>query len=131
MTPSLEALFILILVFGVFAFFAWQARQKNSDEQGLVPLVEKSCAGSVRRGNSGIVTAIPFLRLSLYQDYLIVAGIFKYKVMYADIENVSLYNRFGIKGIKIIARSGDKKLRMTLILNSPQNVAEIMWHQGV
>lgn len=118
---SLLSLLVIVIILGVFGFFAVMSKRKTGIEKGLKPLYEERCSGNRRSFGLVIGGNIPFWRVSLYENFLILASVGKIVLHYNEIDSVEFSNRFFNKKIRICAVNS----KIDIIIY-PKNVKKIV-----
>ncbi|MBU0597184.1 hypothetical protein KJ641_02575 [Patescibacteria group bacterium] len=92
--PALSGPLILILVFGLF----YKIRNNRlPEEAGMTPIHQEFCGGNFNYTN----LSRPFVRLTIYNDFLVISYFKQILLNYHEIEKVELKNKVGKKGLKI------------------------------
>ncbi|MGZ4033557.1 MAG: hypothetical protein ACXVPU_00570 [Bacteroidia bacterium] len=93
--------FILVLVIFVLIFIL--SNRKSGREKDLIPIYSVQCGGSF-----GFVRAsFPFVRLSLYSDFLVISSYGKIIIDYSRIRELRDVGLFG-SGLEIVTTNPDK-----------------------
>jgi hypothetical protein len=96
----------------------------------LLPIYEAWCGGSRRVGfamSAGI--AIPIWRISLYEDFLILAAGTTKIIHYSDIAKVEYQTKFFFHRLKIQGKKPE--FAVILYLRSPKRLAETFQSKGI
>lgn len=101
--PFLIGTGIFTLAFTVFAFIILLSIRKSEREKGLTPLYSERCGGRF-----GFVQAtFPFVRLSLYDDFLVLSCYGKIIIEYARIRELRDVGLLG-SGLEIVTTNPGK-----------------------
>lgn len=120
----LLALSILSLGALIFLLLFVLPRRKSSDEVGIRPLHEERC--NIRKSlGFGFFAGgnLPVWRLSLYQDFIIIAFLWPILIRYADIDRVEYKRHLLSSGIYIFQRN---RTVITLFPRNPEKVIEVL-----
>lgn len=99
--------FILVLV--IFVVIILVSIRKNDKEKGLTPIYSERCGGQF-----GFVNAtFPFVRLSLYSDFLVVSCYGKIIIEYARIRELRDIGFLGT-GLEIVTTNQNKYGQTTI-----------------
>jgi hypothetical protein len=96
----------LCMAIGIIAFMVYAVKQKNSRleiEESIEPIYsENSCAGRIGYNRN---LAGPFIRLALYDEFLVVSYSKKIVLRYNEIKQVEIAKGLSAGGIKIILKN--------------------------
>jgi hypothetical protein len=86
-------LLVIFVVFIVLVTAYILPKKKHKDEKGLKPKLQCGCSISVR-GDLMQIHGVPgFARISIYDEFMILSNIMKYKVNYRMLKDVKLQRR--------------------------------------
>ena len=110
--------------------FALLSQRKLQSEQGLAPLYEAWCGGFRKFGFTITAgTAVPVWRISLYDEFFVIAAVSTMLTYYPDVVNIEYQRKFGLNRIEIQGRKPE--FYVILYLRSPKRLAELFRSKGV
>jgi len=119
---SLSAIFAVIIVPICFLFLIIRRNNKLSKELGLKPVYQENCGGVF----DGMDYTKPFVRLTIYNDFLVISYIKKILLYWSDIKDVSVYTGLFSKGVKIIHNRSNIPTSIILWPNNAARLQEIL-----
>ena len=100
------AIALLILpwmVFLPFAYRVWQRGLRDPLEAGLEPLHQEVCGGAFGR----IRRSAPFVRVALYDDFVVIAYSRRIVLHYGEIEHVHLDGTRAPRAVRLVHHRND------------------------
>ena len=88
MHPFLDLVAILLVVASVLLWPLINSFRRVPAEQDLKPLWQQRCSVGSRGFGIGVGTNIPFTRVALYSDFIIMRGVSTTVIPYQDIDEV-------------------------------------------
>lgn len=112
-------LIILIIIFGLL----YKKRNQLLDmEQGLTPIHKENCGGKFNYSNF----SSPFVRLALYNDFMVIAYFKQILLNYHEIEKVEYKNQLGQKYLRIYHTKIDAPKKILLISKNAKQILTII-----
>jgi hypothetical protein len=109
----------LILIFG----FLYKKRNTLLDmERGLMPIYKESCGGKFNISNF----SSPFVRLAMYNDFMVISYWKQLLLNYQEIEKVEYKNQWGQKYLQIFHRKADAPKKILLVSKNAEQIAQII-----
>ncbi|MBX7060016.1 MAG: hypothetical protein K1X75_18285 [Leptospirales bacterium] len=110
--PAAFPLILLLIVATIFGRLFYNSTQRRIEERALQPIFEARCAGQV----GAIFYRGPFIRFSVYPDFLIVAVGKAHLLRRASIRRIYIERRFWQKQLVIehLAPEVPEKIRLLM-----------------
>lgn len=125
MNPFFGLIAVLLVVAGVLLWPVVNSFRKVPAEKGLQPIWQQRCSGGIRQLGFGGGTNIPFIRVALYSDFMVIGGFSITVIPYQTITEVSWKQSFlSLGGVRIKLRG--LKSSYVLYPRNPKNFVSLI-----
>ncbi|MFA4830836.1 MAG: hypothetical protein WC862_01010 [Patescibacteria group bacterium] len=120
--PFLSSFLAPAIIIIVFVLLFKKRNQLLDLERGMVPIHKENCGGKFNYTNF----SRPFVRLALYNDFMIISYFKQILLNYHEIEKVEYKNQWGQKYIQIFHRKADAPKKILLITKNAEQISQII-----